>query len=303
MVAAQAYPTRPLRIVVGFTPGGVADAVGRLVAQGLISQLGQNVLVDNRGGASGAIAYELVAKSPPDGYTLLVIGNTAAVLPALRANLAYDLEKDLVAVGLVAVAPFALVVHPSVPARNAAELIALARARPGKLSFGSVGVGSSPHLSAELFRAMAKIDILHVPYKGGGENAAASAAGHIDLSFLSIPSYRPLAQSGRLRALGVTGARRSSFLPDLPTIGESGLPGYEYSSWNGIVAPAGLPKEMLIRLNAAIVHAVATPELKEGLMRQGLEPQAGTSQQFAAFIQVEIAKNARLVKLAGIKAE
>ena len=300
---AQSFPVKPLRIVVGFTPGGVADVMGRLVAQGLSAQLGQTVVVENRGGASGAIAYEMVAKAPPDGYTLLVIGNTAAVLPALRANLPYDLEKDLGAVSLVAVAPFVLVVHPSVPAKNAGELIALARSRPGKLRYGSVGAGSSPHLSAELFKTLAKVDILHVPFKGGGDNAVANAAGQIELSFLSIPSQGPLVGSGRLRAIGVTSAKRSTFLPNLPTIAESGLPGYDYSSWNGIVSPAGLPKDVLARLNTALGRAVGTPEMKEGLTRQGLEPQTGTPEQFAAFIHNEVQKNARLIKIAGVKGD
>jgi len=174
---AQSYPVKPIRLVVGFTPGGVADAIARLLAQRLAEPLGQPVIVENRGGASGAIAYEMVAKSPADGYTLLIVGATAAVLPALRANLPYDLERDLAGVSLVAIAPFVLAIHPSVPAHNVKELIGLARSRPGKLSYGSVGAGSPPHLMAELFKLMAKVNILHVPYKGGAENAIANAAG------------------------------------------------------------------------------------------------------------------------------
>ena len=301
--SAQGYPAKPVRLVVGFTPGGVADAIGRLLAQHLSPVLGQTVVVENRGGASGAIAYDMVAKSAPDGYTLLVIGNTAAVLPALRANLPYDLERDLGAVSLVAVAPFVLVLHPSVPARNVRELVELAQSRPGKLSYGSVGAGSSPHLTAELFKTLAKVDIVHVPYKGGGDNAVANAAGQIEMSFLSIPSQRPFASSGKLRPLAVTSARRSSFLPDLPTIHESGLPGYDYSSWNGIVGPAGMPRDILVRINATVATAVATADMREGLNRQGLEPRTNTPEEFAAYIHREVVQNAKLVKASGLKVE
>lgn len=300
---AQSYPVRPIRLVVGFTPGGVADAIGRLLAQKLSEPLGQQVVVENRGGASGAIAYEMVAKSPADGYTLLIIGATAAVLPALRANLPYDLERDLAPVSLAAIAPFVLAVHPSVPAHNVKELIALARSRPGKLSYGTVGAGSPPHLMAGLFGLMAKVDIVHVPYRGGAENAIANASGQVEMSFLSVPSITPLLVGGRLRPLAVTSIKRASFMPSLPTLDESGLRGYDYSNWNGVTGPAGMPKDIIARLNAMIGKVVNTSDMKESLNRQGLEPQTSTPEQFAAFIHTEVAKNAKLIKLIGMKAE
>ncbi len=300
---AQAYPMKPVRIVVGFTPGGVADAVARLLANKLADPLGQQVIVENRGGASGAIANEMVAKSAPDGYTLLIVGGSAATLPALRTNLPYDLERDLTAVAPVANAPFVLVVHPSVPARNAAELVALARARPGKVNYGTVGTGSPPHLMAELFRLMAKVDIVHVAYKGGAENAIANASGQIEMSFLSVPSLRPLLANHRVRPLAVSSAKRVSFLPALPTLSDAALPGYDYANWNGVVAPAGLPKDIVTRLNALIVKTTEAPDVKESFSVQGLVPLSSTPEQFAAFIRNEVAKNARLIKLIGLKAE
>jgi len=302
-VQAQNYPSKPIRLVIGFTPGGVADAIARLLAQNLTTPLGQAVIVENRGGASGAIAYDMVAKSPPDGYTLLIVGATAAVLPALRKNLPYDLERDLGTVSLVATAPFVLVVHPSVPAKNVKELIALARSRPGKMSYGTVGAGSPPHMMAELFKMMAKVDITHVPYKGGSDNAIANAAGQVEMSFLSVPSLLPLLASNKLRPLAVSSAKRAAFMAELPTISESGLPRYEYSNWNGVVGPAGMPKDVITRLNSTIARVVGTNEMKEGLYRQGLEPQISTPEQFAAFIHAEVEKNAQLIKHIGMKAE
>ena len=300
---AQSYPVKPIRLVVGFTPGGVSSAIARLLAQKLAEPLGQQVIVENRGGASGAIANEMVAKSPADGYTLLIVGATAAVLPALRANLPYDLIRDLAPVSMVAIAPFVLVIHPSVPAHNVKDLIGLARSRPGKLSYGSVGAGSPPHLMAELFKLMAKLDIVHVPYKGGTENAIANASGEIEMSFLSIPSLLPLLGSGRLRPLAVSSTKRASFLASLPTLDESGLRGYDYSNWNGVTGPAGMPKDIVARLSMLIEKVVNTPDVKESLGRQGLEPQTSTPEQFAAFIHGEVEKNAKLIKLIGMKAE
>ncbi len=300
---AQSYPVKPIRLVVGFTPGGVSSAIARLLAQKLTDPLGQHVIIENRGGASGAIANEMVAKSPADGYTLLIVGATAAVLPALRANLPYDLIRDLAPVSMVAIAPFVLVIHPSVPAHNVKDLIGLARSRPGKLSYGSVGAGSPPHLMAELFKLMAKLDIVHVPYKGGTENAIANASGEIEMSFLSIPSLLPLLGSGRLRPLAVSSTKRASFLASLPTLDESGLRGYDYSNWNGVTGPAGMPKDIVARLSMLIEKVVNTPDVKESLGRQGLEPQTSTPEQFAAFIHGEVEKNAKLIKLIGMKAE
>jgi tripartite-type tricarboxylate transporter receptor subunit TctC len=300
---AQDYPVKPIRLVVGFTPGGVADAVARLLAQNLLEPLGQPVTVENRGGASGAIAYDMVAKSRPDGYTLLIVGATAAVLPSLRAKLPYDLERDLAPISLVATAPFVLAVHPSVPARNVKELVALARSHPGKLSYGSVGAGSPPHLMGGLFNLLGKVSVVHVPYQGGAANAIANASGEVEMSFLSIPSLLPLLNGGRLRPLAVTSLKRTSLMPALPTLDESGLRGYDYSNWNGVVTPANVPTEIIRRLNATIVKVVNTAGMRESLSRQGLEPQTSAPEQFATFIHGEIGKNARLIKSIGMKAE
>jgi tripartite-type tricarboxylate transporter receptor subunit TctC len=303
--AAQTYPVKPVRMLVGFSPGGVADVTARLLAQKMSEVVGQQVLVENRPGASGAIATERVAASPADGYTLLAMTAADTVIPSLRAKLPYNLERDLAPVSLVAIAPFLLVVHPSVPVKNVKELIALARARPGKLSYGSVGVGSTPHLSAEALKMMAKVDILHVPYKGGLDNVVANSTGEVDMVFASIPSLLPLIGSGtpRLKAIAVTSAKRASLMPQIPTLGESGLPGYNRSSWVGILAPAGVPRELVARLNAAILQSVNAPGMKQAFVKHGLEPQTNTPAEFAVYIQGELAQNAKLIRFIGVAAE
>jgi tripartite-type tricarboxylate transporter receptor subunit TctC len=303
--APSAWPAKPVRVVVGFSPGGIADVTVRLVAPKLSEALAQQVIVENRPGASGAIATERVAASPADGYTLLAPTAADAVIPVLRAKLPYHLERDLAPVSLVAVAPFVLVVHPSVPARNVKELIALARAQPGKLSYGSVGIGTTPHLSAEALKMMTRVDILHVPYKGGLDNVIANVSGLVDMVFASMPSLMPVIGSGnpRLRALAVTSARRASFAPALPTLNESGVPGYDRSSWVGMLAPAGVPKDIVIKVNAALVKVVNTAEMKESFGKQGLEAQTTTPEQFAAFISGQLEQNARLIKAIGLRQE
>jgi len=300
---AQNYPVKPIRIVVGFSPGGITDVLARLVARKLAEPLGQPVVVENRPGASTAIANERVATSPPDGYTLLMVGTSVTVLPSLRAKLPYDLERDLAPVSLIAVSPFVLLVHPSVPAHNLKQLIALARSQPGKLIYGSVGIGSPPNLMAELFNLMAKVKTVHVPYKGGAEAAVALASGQIDLYFSSLPSMLPLLEAGRVRSLAVTSVKRLSTLPSVPTLDESGLPGYDSINWNGVAAPSGVPKAIIARLNAEIGKVVNTAEMKESLNKQGMEPHTNTPEQFAAFIRGEIEKNAKLIRLIGVKAE
>lgn len=299
---AENYPIKPIRMVLGFTVGGLSDVTARVIAPKLSEHLGQSVVVENRGGAGGAIANERVATSPPDGYTLLLLTNAATVLPALR-KLSYDLERDLVPVSLVVIGPLGLVVHPSVPAHNVKELIALARSRPGKLSYGSVGAGGAPHLSAELLKFMAKVNIVHVPYKGGAENVIATAAGQVDMCFATIPSLLPFLGTNRIKLLAVTSTRRASLMPSIPTLAESGLPGYESASWQGVVAPAGLTKDIIAQLNAVIGKVINTAEMKETLTKLGLEPQTNTPDEFAAFIRSEIAKNGKLIKLIGLKAE
>jgi len=301
--SAQDYPLKPVRLLVGFTTGGVVDTTARLLAQNLAQPLGQSVVVENRPGASGAIAAERVVAAAPDGYTLLLISTTDTALPALNPKLPYDLERGFAAVGLVTRGTFVLAVHPSVPARNANELIAIARAQPGKLNYSSPGVGTSSYLAAELFNQMAKTKITHVAYKGGSDAIVAVVSGQIDISYPSIPALRPFLESGRLRPLAVTSARRASSLPAIPTLAESGLPGYDRSSWYGVVAPAAVPKQIVARLNAAIAAAVQVPEMNEALNRQGLEPQTGTPEQFAAFIRSQIRQNAELIRSIGTKPE
>ena len=303
--SAQPYPTKPVRIVVGFSPGGIADVTVRLIAPKLTEQLGQQVIVENRPGASGAIATERVAASPADGYTLLAPTAADAVIPVMRAKLPYNLERDLAPVSLLSVAPFVLVVHPSVPARNVNELIALARAQPGKLSYGSVGVGTTPHLSAEALKVMAGINILHVPFKGGLDNVIANASGLVDMVCASIPSLMPFIGQGaqRLRPLAVTSAKRTSLMPALPSLNESGVSGYDRSSWVGMLAPAAAPKDIIAKINAALVKVINTAEMKETFTRQGLEAQTNTPEQFAAYISAQLEQNAKLIKAIGLKSE
>jgi tripartite-type tricarboxylate transporter receptor subunit TctC len=302
---AQSYPAKPVRLIVGFSPGGVADVTARLLSQKLTESLGHPVIVENRPGASGALATERVASSPADGYTLLAMTAADTVIPSLRAKLPYNLERDLMPVSLVAIAPFLLVVHPSVPVQDVKELIALARMRPGKLSYGSVGVGSTPHLSAEALKMMANVDIVHVPYKGGADNVIANSTGEVDMAFASIPSLLPLIGSDkpRLRAIAVTSMKRASLMPAIPTLSESGLPGYNRSSWVGILAPAGTPKEIVERLNFAIGKSVYASDMRQAFIKQGLEPQTNTPEQFATYIHGELVQNAKLIKFIGVNAE
>jgi tripartite-type tricarboxylate transporter receptor subunit TctC len=290
-------------MLVGFSPGGVADVTARLLASKMTEVVGQQVLIENRPGASGAIATERVAQSPPDGYTLLAMTAADTVIPSLRAKLPYNLERDFAPVSLVAIAPFLLVVHPSVPVKQVKDLIGMARARPGKLSYGSVGVGSTPHLSAEALKMMAKVDILHVPYKGGLDNVVACSTGEVDMVFASIPSVLPLIGSGtpKLKAIAVTSVKRSTRMPQIPTLNESGLPGYNRSSWVGILAPAATPKDIVTRLNGAIVQSV--PAIKDAFFKQGLEPQTNSPDQFASYINNELAQNAKLIRFIGVAAE
>lgn len=300
---AQAYPTKPIHIYVGFTAGSGADAVARLVAPKLSKNLSQPVVIENRVGASGTIATERVAASPPDGYVLLLVTAAEAAQPALRAKLPYDLQRDFAPVSLLAVAPLLLVVNSVVPAHNVKELIRLARLRPGKLSYGSSGVGSATHLAGVLFRLMAKVDIVHVAYKGGAENTIATASGEVDMSFPGISAVQPLLATGKLRALAVSSATRSSLMPSIPTIDESGLRGYNFSSWQGILAPAGVRKEIITRLNVVIGKIMNTAEMEHALIKQGFDPHTNTPEQFAEFIRKQIALNGKLIQITGGKVE
>jgi tripartite-type tricarboxylate transporter receptor subunit TctC len=301
--SAQTYPVKPVHMVVGYPPGGAVDFTARLFAQKLSDSLGQPVIVENRPGSSTAIATDRVAKAPADGYTLLLIPTSAAVQSALRKDLPYDLERDLAPVLLLSIGPYVLVAHPSVPANNVKELIALARAKPGTLNYGSAGLGSANHLAGALFGLMANVNIVHVPYKGTGEAAIGAASGQAPLSFLSVAGALPLLENRKLKALAVTSVKRAALLPSLPTVSEAGLPGYDYVPWYGVSTTAGVPKEIITRLNTLLGKIALMPEVKDALNKQGFEPQPGAPDEFAAVIHREIERTVKLIRLTGLKAE
>src|SRR5687767_8950274 len=290
-------------MILGTAAGGGGDVAARMVAQKMAENLGQPIVVENRPGASGAIADEAVARSQPDGYTLLYAAGQIATLPALRAKLPYDLERDLAPISLTVLTVFALAVHPSVPVRDVQGLIALARARPGRLTFSSPGIGTSAHLAGEAFVMMAGVKMLHVPYKGAPEAIVGVVAGEVDVGVPSVTGALPMVNQGKLRVLAVSTARRSALMPSVPTLDESGLKGYQRAGWNGFLAPAGVPREIITRLNTLIVKIANAPEMRQAMVRQGLEVQTTTPEEFAAFIRRERAQNAKLVKFAGIKIE
>ncbi|MCE2949031.1 MAG: Bug family tripartite tricarboxylate transporter substrate binding protein [bacterium] len=303
-VHAQAWPVKPVRMVVPFPPAGGTDVIARIIAPRLGEALGQQVVIDNRAGANGNVGTELVARASADGYTVLLNGGgTLAVNPSLYSRLPYDSLRDFAPVSLVALQPSVLVVHPSVPARSVAELIALARRQPGQLNYASSGSGSLAHLSAEVFKTMARVDMVHVPYKGAGPSLADLLAGQVHLIFASSPSVMPHVQNGRLRALGVTTARRVRATPDVPTIAEAGVPGFELTGWYGLLAPAGTPAPVVGRLNAELVKTLGLADVQEKLVGQGLEVATSTPREFADFLKSEIAKYARVVREAGVKVD
>jgi len=300
--SAQTYPTKPIRLVVPFPPGGATDILARDVAQKLTEAWGQQVIVDNRPGAGGNIGSELVAKSAPDGYTLeMGTVGTHAINASLYAKMPYDHVKDFVPVILVAGVPNVLVVNPAVPANSVAELIAYAKANPGKLNFASSGNGTSIHLSGELFKFMAGVQMTHVPYKGSAPALQDLIGGQVQLMFDNLPPSLPQIKAGKLRALAVTSLARAPALPDVPTMAEAGLPGYEASSWFGVLAPAGTPPAIVTKLNAEIARWLATPEAKEKLSKQGANAAGGTPEDFAKHIAAETAKWAKVVKDSGAK--
>ena len=301
---AQPYPAKPIRMIIGFPPGGGTDIVGRIVGQRLSEVLGQQVLPDNRGGASGLIAAELVAKSPPDGYTIMMVHIAAiSILPSLYPKLPYDAQRDFAPITLVAIGPNFLVVHPSLPAKSVKELVALAKARPGQLHYASAGAGTVQHLSGELFKLQAKVDMLHVPYKGSGQSIVDLVAGHVHLNFDSVPPVLPHVRSGRLRALAVTSAKRFSILPDIPTVSEGGVPGFDVSTWWGLVAPSAVSKEIIARLQNDTVKLLHQADVKEKIAFAGADTVGNSAEEFAAFIRSERTKYARIVKEANIKIE
>jgi tripartite-type tricarboxylate transporter receptor subunit TctC len=297
---AANYPAKPVRLVVPFPAGGTTDILARAVAQKLSEAWGRQMIVDNRPGAGGNIGSDLVAKSAPDGYTLLMgtVG-THAINPSLYKNMPYDHVKDFAPVILVAGVPNVLVVNPSLPVHSVPELIAYAKANPGKLNFASSGNGTSIHLSGELFKAMTGVEMTHVPYKGSAPALTDLIGGQVQLMFDNLPSSLPFIKAGKLRALAVTSGARAAALPDLPTLAESGLPGFEASSWFGVLAPAGTPRDIVAKLNGAIAGWLASPEAKEKLLAQGAIAAGGTPEDFARHIGAETSKWAKVVKASG----
>ncbi len=301
---AQSYPHKAVRMVVPFAAGaGSNDIMARLIAQKLSDSLGQQVVVDNRPGASGIIGTDIVAKAQPDGYTVLMMSLTFTVNPSLFSRLPYDTVRDFTPVTLVASAPLMLVVHPSLPAKSVPEFIAYAKANPGKLNFGSGGPGTTPHLAGEMLKTMAGIQVTHIPYKGGAPALADLIGGQIQFMCENIPGTLPFARAGKLRALAVTDLKRSPLLPELPTLDEAGLKGYQIVGWNGLFVPAGTPPVIVNKLHAEVVKALALPDVKERLATMGADGVGDTPQHFASFIKAEIPKWAKVVKDAGLKVE
>jgi tripartite-type tricarboxylate transporter receptor subunit TctC len=301
ITTAQSYPARALRIVVASAPGATTDIVARALAQRLAEPLGQSVGVDNRPGAGGNIAAELVAKSAPDGYTLLLGFPGLVTNPFLYPKLGYDPQKDLAPVSLVSASPLALVVHPSLPTRNVAELVALAKRRPDELNFLSVGAGTSSHLAGELFKAMAGVRMVHVPYKSFGQGMVDLIGGRVSLMINAIPGVLPHVKAGKLRALGVTGTSRAATLPDVPTIAATGLPGYEVVTWNGILVAAATPADIVARLTSEIGRALRTSEARTYFADQGLDVAPGTAAEFATFMRREAEKWGDVIRRSGAK--
>ena len=301
---AQTYPSKPIRFVLPFPPGGGTDALARILSPRLSERLGQSIVIDNRPGAAGNISADIVAKSAPDGYTLLMGFSTVLTTSkSLYAKLPFDPERDLVPITQLATAQYILVVHPSVAAKSIVELIALARAKPGTLNYASSGVGGPLHLSAELFKARAGIDLVHVAYKGGGPAASAVLAGETQVLFGSVASSLQHIRTGRLRALAVTGSRRSPLAPELPTIAESGFPGFNVTAWDSLLAPRGTAPEVVTKIHAEVVQVLKLPEIRELINTVGYEPTGTTPAELAALIRSESATWAKVIRDADIRAE
>ncbi len=300
---AAEYPDRAVRVIVTFPAGGGTDIVARMVLQKVSERSGASFVIDNRGGAGGTIGTDLAAKAPPDGYTIVVVSGSHTINPSLYKKLPFDSVRDFAPVAMLVTGPGLLVVHPSLPARNVRELVALARAQRGGLLYASAGNGTPPHLAAELFKLMTDTQIGHVPYKGNAQAMTDLIAGQIALSFPTIPSALPHVQTSKLRALGVTSARRVGALPNIPAIAEAGVPGYDGSAWYGVLAPAGTPAAIVTRLHGELMAALRTPDLKDKLVAQGLEPASYTPEEFSVLIASELAKWAKVIAAAGVKNE
>jgi tripartite-type tricarboxylate transporter receptor subunit TctC len=298
---AQDYPNKPVRLIIGFPPGGGVDIVARQISPKLGEHLGQQVVIDNRGGAGGNIALEMLARLPPDGYSLMFTTPTISINPALYPKINYDSLRDFAPVTLVATTVYILVAHPSLPVKSVKELIALARARPRQLNYSSGGNGAAAHLAGELFRSMSGIEIVHVPFKGIAPALVAALSGEAQLTFASQPSVLPHVRAGKLRALAVTSAKRSSFTPDIPSIAEAGVPGYETTAWYGIIAPAKTPRTIVAKLNADVIRTLDNADVKSALANQSFEIVTTTPEQFGAFIKDELVKWSKVVKEAGMR--
>lgn len=301
---AQQYPAKPIRMIIGFPPGGGTDIIGRIVAQRMSEGLKQQILPDNRGGASGQIAADLAAKASPDGYTVMMAHIAAmSILPSLYPKLPYDPVRDFAPISLVAISPQLVVVHPSLPVKNIKELIALAKARPGQIHYASPGIGTVQHLAGELFNLQAKVNMVHVAYKGAGPSVIDLIAGHVQISFDVIPVVIGHVKAGKLRAIAVTSEKRTAQMPNVPTVNESGLRGFDLSTWWGLVAPAAVNKDVVARLHGETVKALSLPDVKERIAAAGADVVGSSPEEFAAFIRNERAKYARIAKEANIKLE
>lgn len=300
---AQTYPTRPIRMLVPFAAGGTVDIVARLVSANLAEDLGQQLIVENKGGAGGTIGAALLAKSPGDGYTLMTMHQGLTFNAALYSNLPYDTLRDLMPIAHVGVTPNALVVTNSLPVRTVPEFLAYARANPGGIAYGSGGVGSAGHLSVELFQSLSATKLTHVPYKGAGPAIADLMSGQIQAMLTTMPSVMPHVKGGKVRAIGTSGARRSPAMPELPTIAEAGVPGYQYTPWFGVFGPGTLPKELAARLNQSVGKALANPSVRDKLGQQGLEVQAMTSGEFADIVRSDVARWGKIIRELGLRVE
>ena len=299
--AAQTYPTKPIRIIVPYAPGGSTDVLFRIFAPRLSEVLGQQALIDNRPGAASTIGLDIVAKSPPDGYTIGVANIAYGANPSIYKKMPFDSEKDLAPVGLVSIVPMVLSVHPSIPAKSVKEYVALAKSQPGSLAYGSAGNGSANHLATARFAHMAGINLQHVPYKGGGPAVVAIVGGEVSTLFATIPSAIHHFKSGRLRALGVSSSKRNAALPELPTVAEAGVPGYEAIEWQGIMVPAGTPRDVILKLNQAFIRIVGMPDVRERVAALGSDLVTSTPEEFDAFVKRELAVWSKVVKDVGIK--
>jgi tripartite-type tricarboxylate transporter receptor subunit TctC len=297
------YPSKQVRLILPFAPGGPSDIVGRVLSQKLSEQMGQSVVTDNRAGAGGNLGLELAAKAPPDGYTLVVSSPTMAISPSLYKKLNYDPQKDFAPISLVANIPNIMLVHNSVPAKSVKEFIELARRSPGKLNYGSSGAGSTTHLSSEILSNVAKIRMVHVPYKGQGLALTGLMSGQVDMMIMSVPGAQPMVQANRVRPLAVLADKRVASLPNVPTTGEAGVKDFVVNVWFGVLAPANTPREIVNRVNSEIAKALAAPDVRERFAGAGIEPATSTPEQFAAYVKSETARYAKVIREAGISVE